>query len=97
MTQYWVTTIDNPFNYFNDFDNWYRFDEDHRYNTCGYVARQAELLGYSNEMNEARQTEIINEAVDRICQLNVLGIYKRITKDSIIKPVKIEDLPDLAD
>lgn len=97
MTQYWVTTIDNPFNYFNDFDNWYRFDEDHRYNTCGYVARQAELLGYSNEMNEARQTEIINEAVDRICQLNVLGIYKRITKDSIIKPVKIEDLPDLTD
>jgi hypothetical protein len=92
MEPLWVTTLDNPFNYFTDFDNWYRFDTDHSYNTCGYVARQAELLGYSSEMSENRQTELINEAVERICQLNLLGIYKKITKDSIIKPVKIDKI-----
>lgn len=94
MEEYWVTTLDNPFNYFTQFDDWYRFDEDHRYNTCGYVARQAEMLGYSSEMSEKRQTEIINEAVDRICQLNLLGIYKKITRNSVISPVKLKIPPD---
>lgn len=91
MEQFWVTTIDNPFNYFKQFDDWYQFDIDHGYNTCGYMAKMAESLGYSDDMSEARQTEIVNEAADRICKLNLLGIYKKIDKDSVINPVKPGD------
>ena len=31
MRQTMITTKDNPFNYFTDFDNWYAFDEQKGY------------------------------------------------------------------
>lgn len=36
---FFLSTSDNPYNYFTDFDHWYKFDESHGYCTCGLVAR----------------------------------------------------------
>lgn len=74
MVEYMVTTIDNPFNYFTQFDDWYRFDVDHGYNTCAYLAR---IAAYSDEMSENDKIRVINDAVDEICKMNVLGIYRK--------------------
>lgn len=40
ITQYMVSTSDNPFNPFTEFDDWYRFDEiEKHYCTLGLMAR----------------------------------------------------------
>ena len=41
MRQTMITTKDNPFNYFTDFDNWYAFDEQKGYHSLSYLARIA--------------------------------------------------------
>ena len=35
----WLTTNDNPFDFFEQFDDWYKFDESKGYCTCSLIAR----------------------------------------------------------
>lgn len=77
MEQYFVTTIDNPFDYFTQFDDWHRFDEDHGYYTCEYMAR---IANYTDEMSEEDRTRVINEAAEEIVRQNILGIYRLCKK-----------------
>ena len=72
-----VTTLDNPYDYFTQFDEWYAFDTQHGYNTCGYVDRIAKT---SNELSEHDRMIAINDAVDEILAMNVLGIYVKVTQ-----------------
>lgn len=74
MAPTFVTTLDNPFNYFTQFDEWYAFDTQMGYNTCSYVDRIAKT---SNEMSDYDKMKAINDAVDEILRLNLLGIYVR--------------------
>ena len=41
MPDIWITTTDNPFDFFTQFDDWFQFDESKGYHTCSYVARIA--------------------------------------------------------
>ena len=34
-----ITTIDNPYNPFTNFDEWYEYDESKGYCTSGYLSR----------------------------------------------------------
>lgn len=71
-----LTTIDNPFNPFTDFDNWQKFDESKSYFTCEYLAR---IAATSDELSEVDEDLAILQAIDEIIKLNVLGIYKKVT------------------
>lgn len=72
-----ITTLDNPFSPFTQFDDWYRYDEQHGYCTSGYLARIAML---DDNMPEAMWNAEYDRAVDEICSLNILGIYQKVTK-----------------
>lgn len=72
-----LTTLDNPFNPFEQFDQWYAFDTQKGYNTCNYLARIARS---SDELSDADEDRIVEEAIDEIVELNVLGIYKKVKK-----------------
>ena len=91
MVATFVTTLDNPFSYFSQFDDWYAFDERHGYCTCGLVDRFAKT---SNEMSDKDIAEAINDAVDRIVKLNPLGIYKKIVDDRPKKPENAEKIQE---
>lgn len=78
MEKFMVTTIDNPFDYFTQFDDWHRYDTDHGYYTLEYLAR---IVGFTTEMSEADQNRVINDAVEEICRQNILGIYRKCTQD----------------
>lgn len=71
-----LTTTDNPFDPFTEWDSWKRFDEEKGYNTCGYLARVAIV---SNEISEADYEVAVRNAIDEICELNLLGIYKKVS------------------
>lgn len=75
-----LTTVDNPFNPFTQFDDWYAFDVGKGYHTCAYLAR---ITKTSDELSEQDEDVAIESAIDEIVSLNILGIYKRITKDDI--------------
>lgn len=72
-----LTTLDNPFNPFEQFDQWYAFDTQKGYNTCNYLARIARS---SDELSDADEDRVIEEAIDEIVEINVLGIYKKVKK-----------------
>lgn len=74
-----VTTIDNPFNPFTQFDDWYRFDTDHGYFTCEYLAR---IANTSNDLSEEANADEINRAVNSIVRMNINGLYKKVYESS---------------
>lgn len=73
-----LTTTDNPFNPFTQFDEWYRFDVDAGYNTSAFLAR---IVVDSDELSEPDQSAAIEDAIDEVVRENVLGIYRKVTFD----------------
>lgn len=74
-----LTTLDNPYNPFIQFDEWYAFDTSHGYNTCAYLARIAKS---SSELSEEDEDLAIDQAMDDIVRLNLTGNYVKVTKES---------------
>ena len=82
-----LTTIDNPWNPFTNFDEWLAYDHEMGYDTVCYLDRVANA---SEELSDNDYDEAILEAMKEICELNVLGIYKLIHKDDVIDPNKVK-------
>ncbi len=59
MADVMLTTIDNPYNPFTQFDRWYVFDCQKGYDTCAILAR---ISRNSDELSEADQEIAIEEA-----------------------------------
>ena len=79
QTEYMLTTLDNPFNPFEQWDEWYSFDASKDYYTTNYLARIART---SQELSDADQRLAINQAIDDILRLDVLGIYVKVTAEN---------------
>lgn len=77
MAATFVTTMDNPWDFFTQFDEWYEFDTENGYNTCAYVAR---IANTSHDMSPKEEEEAINKAVDEILRLNITGNYRKVTE-----------------
>ena len=56
----WVTTVDNPFDPFTQWDRWYRYDMNMGYNTCGRLANMAAI---SNDLSDAEIQDCIDAAI----------------------------------
>jgi hypothetical protein len=73
-----LTTTDNPYSPFTQFDDWKAFDEAKGYYTCEYLAR---ILLTSDSLSKAEQEVSLLTAIDEILELNLLGIYTKVTMD----------------
>lgn len=80
-----LTTIDNPFNPFTQFDEWNEFDQEKGYYTNNYLARIAKT---SFQLSESEEEEEIFDAMTEIVAHDYLGIY-RIVKESDYKNNKL--------
>lgn len=69
-----LTTIDNPWNPFTNYDEWYQWDRAHGYDTPGYLARIAKV---SNDLSDADIDDAIEQAIDTIVTENVNGMYRK--------------------
>ena len=77
--EYMLTTVDNPFNPFTQFNEWYAWDVNKGYNTSALLARIAKV---SNSLSEPDQAVAIQNAIDEIVTENVSGMFIKVTRDS---------------
>lgn len=77
MTECMLTTVDNPFNPFEQPDQWRSFDVDHGYFTSEYLARIAKT---DIEMTEKEYNDEIERACEEVLELNPIKIYKIVRK-----------------
>jgi hypothetical protein len=78
--EYMLTTIDNPFDPFTQFDEWLAYDERSGYHTCGMLDRIAKT---SNDLSEPDYEQAIADAIDEIVRENVLGAWIKVNRDGI--------------
>lgn len=73
-----LTTFDNPYDPFDEFDSWYMFDVDKGYKTCSYLARVART---SDQLSDAENTNEMERAIDEIIKNDFMNIYKKVKRD----------------
>ena len=74
-----LTTYDNPFDPFTQFDSWFAFDTEKGYYTCSRIAR---LTNLTDDMSEEERNEEIERAIDKIIEIDVLDIYKKVKREN---------------
>lgn len=79
-----LTTIDNPYDPFNQYDAWYRFDESKGYHSCAFLARIART---SDQLSEQENLQEIERAINDIIKYDCLGIYKKVKETIETEPV----------
>ena len=72
-----LTTVDNPYDPFKDFDKWFLFDIVNGYNSCAYLARIATT---SDQLTEEENLKEIDRAIDEIVLLNPT-LYKKVKQN----------------
>ena len=90
-----ITTIDNPFDPFEQFTSWSLFDAEKGYYSNQKVAR---LANFTDDMTEKERLEENERAIDAFVLLDFIGIFKKVYRneefneeDDDVKEVK-EDL-----
>ena len=73
-TQYAITTFDNPWDPFTQFEEWLAFDNERGYNTLNKLSRVANLPSDLTDEEEKIETE---KAIDAIIASDFLNIYKK--------------------
>lgn len=75
MAKCLLTTIDNPYDPYEQFQSWFMYDTDKGYNSCGLLDRIARTSdSFSEEENERE----IERAIDEIIKYDFRNIYKKI-------------------
>lgn len=72
-----LTTVDNPFDPFEQFTSWFLFDTEKGYNSCSYLARIART---SDQFTEEENNKEVERAIDEIIKNDFMNIYKKVTK-----------------
>ena len=83
---YMLTTVDNPYNPFDQFTSWLMFDKEKGYDSCEYLAR---VVNLTEDMTQKEIDEEEHRAIDQIIANDFLGIYKRVYETDIIEPQKV--------
>ena len=83
-----LKTSDNPYDPFDEFNEWYNYDESHGYGTCSYLARTAYT---SDSLSDAENAKRMEDAIDTLIFCTPIAsfgedlehsvFYKKIYKD----------------
>ena len=73
-----LTTFDNPYNPFDQFDSWFLFDVTKGYNSCEVLGRFARI---SDSFTDEENDREVERAIYEIIKLDFLNIYKKVKKN----------------
>ena len=65
-----VTTADNPFNPFTEWDEWYFYDLSKGYSTCERLDR---LSNTSSQLSDELNNEELEQAIDQLVEVGAVG------------------------
>lgn len=77
--QYALTTVDNPYDPFDQFEQWFLFDVHKGYNSCAYLARIARTSG---SLSDSEYSDEIKRAIEEILKYDFRNIYKMVTREA---------------
>lgn len=77
MTCCMLSTIDNPFNPFEDYSSWLMFDKEKGYDSAERLMRIAKL---TDDMTQKEENEEIERAIDEIIKYDFLNVYVKVSK-----------------
>ena len=72
-----LSTIDNPFDPFEQFTSWLLFDKEKGYNSCERLAR---IVNLSDEMTQKEIDEETERAMNEIIKHDFMNIYTKVTR-----------------
>ena len=75
-----LSTFDNPYNPFVDFDSWLMFDMEKGYNSCGYLARIART---SDQFSEEENNLEVERAIDEIIKYDFMNLYIKVREPDL--------------
>ncbi len=85
--EYMLTTFDNPYNPFTQWDEWYFWDMSNGYHTPGLLAR---VSFASADISEADEYVVIQQAIEEIVRENVSGMHRKVKRDEQLVAAKDE-------
>ena len=75
MVRCFLTTFDNPYSPYDEFEKWYQYDIAHGYNSSGQLTRIAET---SSQFTDNENAYEIEKAIDKIVAADPINIYKKL-------------------
>ncbi len=72
-----LTTVDNPYDPFDEFTSWFLFDEEKGYHSCAYLGRIART---SDQLSEEENDLEVERAIDEIILYDFMNIYKKVKR-----------------
>ena len=69
-----LTTVDNPFDPFTQFEEWYNWDEASGYHSTALLGR---VVISSDELSEYDQRLAYEQGIDEIVKENVSGMHRK--------------------
>ena len=86
-----LSTIDNEWNPFDNFGEWYTRDEElarqqNRRSASGYMAIIASV---AEDVSDREYNQVISDAIDEILALNLSGTFIKVTRKT--KPVYVTE------
>lgn len=79
-----LTTYDNPYNPFTQYEEWFQFDMIKGYNTTNYLGR---IVNIDANMTDKQIDNEIERAIDDIVKHCPLQNYRKVTKETKIIPI----------
>lgn len=73
-----LSTIDNPFDPFDNFEEWFLYDVEKGYYSCGLLAR---IANTSNAFSDKENDIEIERAIDEIIKHDFENVYTKIKRD----------------
>lgn len=76
--EYMLSTIDNPYDPFEEFTLWLMFDKEKGYDSCERLMRIAQI---SDDMTQKEIDEEVDRAMDILIEHDFTNTFKRVTKE----------------
>lgn len=70
-----LTTVDNPYDPFEQFTSWFLFDEEKGYHSTSYLGRIART---SDELSDEENNREEERAIDEIIKYDFRNIYRKV-------------------
>lgn len=78
MVQFKITTNDNPFDPFDNFEEWWQFDIEKGYDSCSKLDRIVKL---KDEFSALEISKAIEIAIDSIVKYDFTDTYKKASRE----------------